>query len=584
VPPRLKSRLTPDWLALPAPLRARLALASTGWRHLARTGGLALELSARAGGAGREALAPLAADILLWAFAENPLSGPLAAEILAAQGLPLPQASRRALESVAALWRTPAQADGIAYFERLAHRRDTQRLADFLAGRVAKEPSSLFWRDKAHGLGIYCGPGALGEGLLAAALDGLDALPGLAPVAASLAAQAAFLRGDAARCRELLAGLDAAHGPVFGAGFARARAALALFAAGEDALPELGAALRLAPWQAGLARLAADALGGARMALAAPPGPVLVALYTWNKAADLDATLSSLFASDLCGARVLVLNNGSTDDTPRVLDAWAARRGGDLSRVDLPVNIGAPAARNWIIATPEARASGSLVFLDDDVDLPPDWLKRLGAGLAAFPEAGVVGCKVADHQAPRLLQNAAGHLVIPEDAPEDAPEGEGRDRPDMDFRSLTPNPFRLHDAHLQGPDWGFFDFLGACASVTGCCHLFPRGRLEAPAAAGGGFSLALGPSQYDDFERDLRMLAGGRRAAYQGHLRVRHRKRSGISAQDGAAAASANGNRYKMQTMHPRAEVARLLSDQAQQLGDAADRAFALVDAAGVLT
>ncbi|NCB06060.1 MAG: hypothetical protein EOM69_11160 [Clostridia bacterium] len=48
---------------------------------------------------------------------------------------------------------------------------------------------------------------------------------------------------------------------------------------------------------------------------------------------------------------------------------------------------------------------------------------------------------------------------------------------------------------------------------------------------------------------------------------MRHRKRSGIAAQgrreaDGQASLSALGNRYKMQTMHPRAEIAGVIAAQ----------------------
>jgi len=480
---------------------------------------------------------------------------------------------------VAAGWRAPeapegsqGRGGGLAYFERLAARRDTAKLAGFLAGQVEKASAALFWREKALALSLYAGEPEAKAALEATALDGLDGVPALAPAAAALRAQAAFLRGDTAACLDRLAALGGAYGPAF----APARAGLALLAAGEDAaaVPHLFRALGAAPWQANLAQVAADAATGLRHERAPVPGPALVMLYTWNKADDLDATLASLFASDLStigmaggGARVLVLDNGSTDRTPQVLSAWAERAGENLLRLTLPVNIGAPAARNWLAATPEAKAAETLVYLDDDVDLPPDWLSRLGAALKQHPDAGVVGCKVADHHAPHLLQNVAGHLVIPLDAPED--------RPDMDFQSLTPNPFRLCDAHLQGPDWGLFDFAGPCASVTGCCHLFRRAALAAPAAAGGGFSLALGPSQYDDFERDLRMLDSGANAVYQGHLRVRHRKRSGLSSQGGgqgsgqdadAASANAQGNRYKMQTMHPRQEIARHVEAQAGRL------------------
>ncbi len=575
--------LSSAWTALPAPLRQRLALASTGWRHLAQAAALCLgEVRAGVTGAEGARLTALATDLLLWAWGENPLSGPLATEILSAPELALPKASGVALAAVAAGWRVPEAKDGgLAYFERLATLRDTARLADFLAGQVKKAPASLFWRDKALALSLYAGEPEAKAALEAAALADLESLPALAPVAAALSAQAAFLRGDAAACLDALAGLGAApgskFGPVFGPGFAPARTGLALLAAGQDqaARPQLLRALCAAPWQASLAQVAADAFSSQRHALAPLPGPTLVMLYTWNKAVDLDATLTSLFTSNVQGARVVVLDNGSTDQTPQVLSAWAERAGENLVRVTLPVNIGAPAARNWLAALPEAKAAETLVYLDDDVDLPQDWLGRLGAALKQHPQAGVVGCKVVDHHAPHLLQNVAGHLVIPQDAPCEEKGEEQGDRPDLDFQSLTPNPFRLCDAHLQGPDWGLFDFVSPCASVTGCCHLFRRAALidstDAAPAAGGGFSLALGPSQYDDFERDLRMLDSGANAVYQGHLRVRHRKRSGIAGQgsgqdSSAASANAQGNRYKMQCLHPRAEIAKHITAQAERL------------------
>ncbi|MBU1042127.1 MAG: glycosyltransferase [Proteobacteria bacterium] len=558
------------WSALPAPLRQKLTLSSTGWRHLAQAAALCLRLARDCADAPeRTRLISLATDLLLWACGENPLHGPLAAEILSAPDLLLPAASRDMLSAVAANWRVPETKDGgLAYFERLAKLRDTVKLADFLAGQVAKAPASLFWREKALALSLYAGDNGLRADLETAAQGGLDDIPGLAPVAAALRAQAAFLRGGTAACLEALLPLDG----IFGPGFVPARMGLALLAAGENqaALQHLLRALHAAPWQANLAQVTADAISGLRGALAPLPGPTLVMLYTWNKAADLDATLASLFASNLDGARVVVLDNGSTDGTPQVLDTWAKRAGETLLRVTLPVNIGAPAARNWLAALPEAKAAEHLVYLDDDVDLPGDWLGRLGAALARHPDAGVVGCKVADHHAPHLLQNVAGHLVIPQDVSED--------RPDLDYQSLSPNPFRLCDAHLQGPDWGLFDFISPCASVTGCCHLFRRAALidssGGPAAAG-GFSLALGPSQYDDFERDLRMLDSGVKAVYTGHLRVRHRKRSGLAGQGmagqgmeghSAAGAGAAGNRYKMQCMHPREEIARHMAAQAEWL------------------
>jgi len=41
--------------------------------------------------------------------------------------------------------------------------------------------------------------------------------------------------------------------------------------------------------------------------------------------------------------------------------------------IELPVNIGAPAARNWLIARDETWQSDYIAFLDDDITMPENW-------------------------------------------------------------------------------------------------------------------------------------------------------------------------------------------------------------------
>lgn len=73
---------------------------------------------------------------------------------------------------------------------------------------------------------------------------------------------------------------------------------------------------------------------------------------------------------------------------------------------------------------------------------------------------------------------------------------------------------------------------------------------------GGGFSLSLSPSQYDDLEHDLRRAREGRMACYTGFLPVRHMKRSGKAVRMGAAQfGNGLGNRYKLSGMFDAAEV-----------------------------
>ena len=126
-------------------------------------------------------------------------------------------------------------------------------------------------------------------------------------------------------------------------------------------------------------------------------GRVAIVLYSFNKAAELDATLESLFASDIASHPVWVLDNGSSDGTAAVIDSWVERAGGRLRRIDLHVNIGAPAARNWLMSVPDVRECEWIAYLDDDVELPADWLSLFGAAVDTYPQAGVWGCKVVDH-------------------------------------------------------------------------------------------------------------------------------------------------------------------------------------------
>jgi len=62
-------------------------------------------------------------------------------------------------------------------------------------------------------------------------------------------------------------------------------------------------------------------------------------------------------------------------------------------------------------------------------------------------------------------------------------------------------------------------------------------------------------------EHDLRLCEAGRFPVYQGHLAVRHRKRTGAASLTSAPEhGSALGNKYKMQTMHTRADIADALT------------------------
>ena len=517
------------WGVLPEPLRHKLLLGFTGRLHLLDMAGWCLRSN-------DPGLGPVAAGAIQTAFGENPLDGGMAGELAALAPLRdlLPETTRLSLAALAANWRRP---DSSGYYERLLARRDFEKILDFIEKSVAREPDNLYWREQAVTMGLIGNAPDRAESL---ALDGFPSLPALAGVRDCVAARLYAVRGrgaDAAR-------LFQRTGDVFGPAFGSLNAGLCMLGEGDRASAHLLLldAVRRAPWNTSLLLRAHDLLAGHSEEQRSLGGSTAILLYSWNKGVELDATLRSLMQSELAGSSLFVLDNGSTDDTPQVLRSWQGRfdarlGSGRFTVITLPVNIGAPAARNWLMRLEAVGRHDYACYLDDDVEVPTDWLLRLGAAAHHYPDAGVWGCKVVDHANPALIQSADSHLLVEPDA---GP---------LDLSRMAPNPFRLSDLHIQTLDSGLFDILRPCASVTGCCHLFrTRTLLET-----GDFAIHLSPSQYDDMERDLRLCEAGKFPVYQGHLTVRHKKRTGAASRvSGQEEGNALGNRYKMQTMHDR--------------------------------
>lgn len=104
----------------------------------------------------------------------------------------------------------------------------------------------------------------------------------------------------------------------------------------------------------------------------------------------------------------------STDATADVMRVWGDRMGRDrFVPVRLAVNVGAPAARNWLMQLPQVAACEYTAYLDDDAAVPADWLRHFARAVALRPEAAAWGCRVVDWHSPGLVQSAALHMVPP---------------------------------------------------------------------------------------------------------------------------------------------------------------------------
>jgi len=138
---------------------------------------------------------------------------------------------------------------------------------------------------------------------------------------------------------------------------------------------------------------------------------VTILICTRDNAASLERTLSSIAVQDVAADmswRVVVVNNTSSDDTSRRLERFAKLI--DLQVID-EARPGLSIARNTGVA--QAR-SDYIIFTDDDVTVPADWVGAYAAAFRRYPDAAFFGGDIdpvfpgAGASRARALATAAG--------------------------------------------------------------------------------------------------------------------------------------------------------------------------------
>ena len=184
---------------------------------------------------------------------------------------------------------------------------------------------------------------------------------------------------------------------------------------------------------------------------------IAILVLAHNKAAYTARCLTSLFASTLRPFQVVLVDNGSTDETAAVFANFQARAAAEeiaVSTLRFPQNVGAITGRNRGLAL---LRGGYLVFLDNDVVVRTrSWLEKLKATLDADPGLGVAAPKLVYPLPPYLIQ-CAGCAVTPGGQIVFRGRGKSRDDPEytapQDCQTLTSAAWmmRTEVAQRAGP-------------------------------------------------------------------------------------------------------------------------------------
>jgi GT2 family glycosyltransferase len=125
---------------------------------------------------------------------------------------------------------------------------------------------------------------------------------------------------------------------------------------------------------------------------------VQVVIPSWNGADLLPRILGSLDRQTYSYFSVIVVDNGSTDDSVTVV----RHRWPEVSIVKLPKNTGFAHATNRGILAGTAEL---LALVNNDVDLDPRWIAEMVAALTAHPGAGSATGRMLSAREPSMLDN-----------------------------------------------------------------------------------------------------------------------------------------------------------------------------------
>ena len=116
--------------------------------------------------------------------------------------------------------------------------------------------------------------------------------------------------------------------------------------------------------------------------------PMVVVILNWNLAWDTIACVESVQAGGPGGVEIIVVDNGSTDDS------WALLHdhlGDGVTLLATGENLGFAGGVNVGIERARTEGARSVLLLNNDTVVAPDMIQHLALAASQLPEAGIVG-------------------------------------------------------------------------------------------------------------------------------------------------------------------------------------------------
>ncbi|GAA5148647.1 glycosyltransferase family 2 protein [Microbacterium pseudoresistens] len=114
------------------------------------------------------------------------------------------------------------------------------------------------------------------------------------------------------------------------------------------------------------------------------PSAASIVVVTFNRSGLLRRLLTSIAAMDPKPGRVVIIDNASSDDTTEVVDSVRAEIGTEIVYRKLETNTGGSGGFSEGMRTAYELGSEWIWLMDDDVEVLPDGLARMGAWAPRF--------------------------------------------------------------------------------------------------------------------------------------------------------------------------------------------------------